>query len=212
MSDHSASIHEMKRLLNQVFEDYVEAHLTEGESVAEPIFQRLNDLIANDLVPDDLKKETRKKIRSLGFKKEKNILELYDEELQKPSTALRETDLQLLPKDLPVLIELCNQVIAKEDTEAFEIIDSIVERLKKANTLDPIDPEKTIVRLTALQLTVLENLFEDEFRPGLEDRELWWHANDLGLRLKAGLKQLRGEITLELIDARQRKMKSEYGD
>lgn len=220
MTDKITSIQEMESLLDQAVGDYAYVHVTKGEDAAEPLLQRLNNMIENGAVPEALKQKTRRKIRSLGFQKEKNVMELLDEELLKPATAERETSLLLTPQDSALLVAMSGQFASSDHSDMDNLLSAIAVKLRKNSTLDPADEppgpdasaRETDIRLTALELTVLDQLFDEVDWPDASQSKQWWHMNNLSIKVKQGISSIKSDILSELIDARRHRMRTEFGE
>ncbi|MEB0006342.1 hypothetical protein QN412_16745 [Pseudomonas sp. RTB3] len=220
MTDNSPSIHEMERLLEQAVVNYAHVHTTKGEDAAEPFLQRLNDMIEDRAVPEVLKQRARRNIRSLGFQKEKNVMELLEEELKKPAVLERVTDLLLIPQDFASLIAMCEQFASEDHSQEGNLLSDVAVKLREKPILDSADDTteetatvaETAIRLTALELTVLDELFEEVTWPDASQSKQWYHMNALSIKIKQGLTSIRSDIMSELMDARRRRMQIEFGE
>lgn len=220
MTDNSPSIHEMERLLEQAVVNYAHVHMTKGEDAAEPFLQRLNDMIEDRGVPEVLKQRARRDIRSLGIQKEKNVMELLEEELKKPAVLERVTDLLLIPQDFASLIAMCEQFASEDHSQEGNLLSDVAVKLREKSILDSADDSteetatvaETAIRLTALELTVLDELFEEVTWPDASQSKQWYHMNALSIKIKQGLTSIRSDIMSELMDARRRRMQIEFGE
>lgn len=216
MTDNSPSVHEMERLLEQAIVNYSYVHMTKGEEAAEPFLQRLNEMIADGAIPEALKQKTRRNIRSLGFQKEKNVIELLHEELRKPAALERVTDLMLMPKDLELLIATCEQFASDNLLKGESLISSVALKLREKSILDSAEKTETVaeiaIRLTAMELAVLDELFDEVPWPDASQPKQWYHMNDLSIKIKQGLTNIKSDIMAELMDARRRRMQIEFGE
>lgn len=220
MTDKITSIQEMESLLDQAVGDYAYVHTTKGEDAAEPFLQRLNDMIDNGAVPEALKQRTRRDIRSLGLKKEKNVMELLNEELLKPATAERETSLLLTHQDSALLVTISEKFVSSDHPDTDGLLSGIAVKLRKNSMLDATDEpseqaatagERDIV-LTALELSVLDQLFDEVEWPDASQSKQWWHMNNLSIKIKQGISSIKSDILSELMDARRHRMKTEFGE
>lgn len=216
MTDNSPSVHEMERLLEQAIVNYSYVHMTKGEEAAEPFLQRLNEMIADGAIPEALKQKTRRNIRSLGFQKEKNVIELLHEELRKPAALERVTDLMLMLKDLELLIATCEQFASDNLLKGESLISSVALKLREKSILDSAEKTETVaeiaIRLTAMELAVLDELFDEVPWPDASQPKQWYHMNDLSIKIKQGLTNIKSDIMAELMDARRRRMQIEFGE